>query len=64
MHNLKDITYFEDWSSECAANGPPQKAMQVLGGDQWRDVYEYMDELGVVVVGGAAPSVSAAGGYL
>ena len=23
MRGLKDVTYFEDWSSECGANGPP-----------------------------------------
>ena len=37
--------------------------MEVLGGDQWSDVYSLMTELGVVVVGGAAQTVGAAGGY-
>ena len=65
MHGMKGVTYFEEWSSEeCDANGPPQKAMEVLGGNQWIDVYNVMREKGVIVVGGGAPSVSATGGYL
>ena len=45
MHNLKDVEYFDSWSTtECADNDTPQKAMQVLGGNQWTDVYEYMDQ--------------------
>ena len=33
MHNLKGVSYFEDWSpTECASDAP-QKAMEVLGGD-------------------------------
>ena len=36
MHNFKDVKYFDSWSTtECASNYPPQKAMQVLGGNQW-----------------------------
>ena len=36
MHNFKDVKYFDSWSTtECASNDPPQKAMQVLGGNQW-----------------------------
>ena len=38
--------------------------MEVLGGNQWIDVYNVMREKGVIVVGGGAPSVSATGGYL
>ena len=38
--------------------------MQVLGGNQWFEVYEKMTQEGVLVVGGAGGSVSAAGGYL
>ena len=65
LHNLKNVTYFEQWSpTECDANEPPRKAMQVLGGDQWVDVNSLMTEVGVVVVGGNAQTVGAAGGYL
>ena len=38
--------------------------MQILGGNQWIDIYEYMDQLGVVVVGTLAPFLGAAGGSL
>ena len=38
-------------------------AIQVLGGDQWEQVYAEADRHGVVVVGGNAQSVGAAGGY-
>ena len=37
--------------------------MEVLGGDQWIEVYAKMTEVGVVVVGGQAHTVGAAGGY-
>ena len=65
MHNLKNVTYFPEWSpTECETDDAPIKAMQVLGGDQWNDVYELMTEKRVVVVGGNAQSVSTSGGYL
>ena len=65
MHDLRGLTYHEDWvSEECEANSTPQKAMEVLAGNQWIDVYNFMTEKKVVVVGGIAPSVSATGGYL
>ena len=38
--------------------------MQILGGNQWIDIFEYMDQLGVVVVGTLAPFLGAAGGSL
>ena len=59
---MKGITYFEKWEDPCDCE-EPQKAMEVLGGDQWRDVYLKMTEEGVVVVGGSAITVGAAGGY-
>ena len=65
MHGLKNVKYFSEWTSlDCNANGPPQMAMEVLGGDQWVDVYEEMDKNDVLVVGGGRASVGAAGGYL
>ena len=59
---MKNVTYMENWQSSCEG-AEPQRAMQVLGGDQWRDVYTLMDEKNVVVVGGNAQTVGAAGGY-
>ena len=38
--------------------------MEVRGGAQWIDVYAKATEVGVVVVGGAAITVGAAGGYV
>ena len=65
IHNLKNVTYFEEWSpTECTTDEPPTKAMEALGGDQWMDLYPLATEKGVVVVGGNALSVSTSGGYL
>ena len=65
LHNLKNVTYIEDWMpSECETPEPPRKVMEVLGGNQWGEVYELMTEKEVVVVGGGALTVGAAGGYL
>ena len=49
---MKNVTYYQYWRDSCG--GESQKAMQVLGGDQWREVYAKMTEIGVVVVGGNA----------
>ena len=65
MHNLKNVTYIEDWEpTECATDEPPRKVMEVLGGNQWGEVYELMTEKGVVVVGGGALTVGSTGGFL
>jgi hypothetical protein len=37
--------------------------MEVLGGNQWDEVYREMTKQGVLVVGGNALTVGAAGGY-
>ena len=37
--------------------------MEVLGGNQWTEVYEEMTKQGVIVVGGGCPTVGASGGY-
>ena len=45
LHNLKNVTYIEDWMpSECETPEPPRKVMEVLGGNQWGEVYELMTE--------------------
>ena len=38
LHGMKGITYFDDWNSGCDGS-ESHKAMEVLGGDQWEDVY-------------------------
>ena len=36
----------------------------MLGGNQWKEVYEVADQNNVVIVGGQAQTVGAAGGYM
>ena len=38
--------------------------MQVLGGNQWGEVYKEADKQNVIVVGGNAQTVGASGGYV
>ena len=58
---MKEVTYFEDFNPKgCESAG---RAMQVLGGDQWVDVYAEADRQNVNIVGGNAQSVGASGGY-
>jgi hypothetical protein len=59
---MKGVTYFDSWKPDCSES-EQTKAMEVLGGNQWFEVYSEMDKQGVVVVGGAALTVGAAGGY-
>lgn len=59
---MKGVTYFDDWNSGCEG-AESSKAMEVLGGNQWLEVYEECTAQGVDVVGGNAISVGAAGGY-
>lgn len=59
---MKGVTYIDNWQSDCS-DSEPRKAMEVLGGDQWFDVYSEATKHGVVVVGGNALTVGAAGGY-
>jgi len=35
---MKGISYFDDWESGCDGT-ESTKAIEVLGGDQWEDVY-------------------------
>ena len=59
---MKEVTYFENFKPQgCDMDG--QRAMQVLGGDQWADVYKEADKRNLIVVGGNAQTVGASGGY-
>lgn len=58
---MKEVTYIEEFYDGC--NTTVGTAMQVLGGDQWKDVYALMTEHDVLVVGGNSQTVGAAGGY-
>ena len=64
IHYMKNVTYVDDWTASGCDGYEPTKAIQVLGGDQWVDVYKIADANNVVVVGGNAQSVGAAGGYV
>ena len=59
---MKGVTYDDNWQSDCIGS-EPTKAMEVLGGDQWGDVYDEMTKRDVLVVGGNALTVGASGGY-
>ena len=59
---MKDVTYFESWKPDCSQS-EPTRAMEVLAGNQWGEVYTEMTKQGVIVVGGNALTVGAAGGY-
>lgn len=63
VHNMKNITYFDNWTSNCHGS-ESQRAMEVHGGDQWVDVYTEMTLRDVIVVGGSSKSVGAGGGYV
>ena len=52
VHNMKGISYIDSWTSNCSPGSQPVKAMQVLGGDQWGDVYTEQTLHDVLVVGG------------
>ena len=40
---MKEVTYFDNFKPKgCDVDG--QKAMQVLGGNQWADVYKEAEE--------------------
>jgi len=60
---MKNVSYFENWTASGCDDCEPQKAMQALAGDQWTDVYKVADAQNILIVGGNAQSVGAAGGY-
>ena len=60
---MKEVVYIEDFVPE-GCSSVPSRAMQVLGGDQWVDVYKEADRQNVNIVGGNAQSVGASGGYV
>ena len=43
VHYMKNVTYFDTWTTGCSGS-ESTKAMQTLGGDQWVDVYAEADE--------------------
>ncbi|KAE8391183.1 FAD binding domain protein [Aspergillus alliaceus] len=64
-HNLKGIEFHDSFTAQGApteASGIPAVTLQA--GEQWFDVYQAAAKQGVLVVGGSARTVGAAGGYL
>lgn len=64
-HNMKGKEWHENFvpkGSPVGVGGIPAVTLQA--GEQWLDVYRSASEQGVIVVGGAARTVGAAGGYL
>ncbi|KDQ07938.1 hypothetical protein BOTBODRAFT_192092 [Botryobasidium botryosum FD-172 SS1] len=60
--HMKGITFEDDFVlSGC--EGPTEKALTVAAGEHWYDVYKAADAHNATVVGGAAISVGAAGGW-
>ncbi|KAL4897457.1 FAD binding domain protein [Aspergillus ambiguus] len=64
-HNLKGIEWHDSFVPQDApldVHGIPAVTLQA--GEQWLDVYNAAAERGVLVVGGSARTVGAAGGYV
>ncbi|KAE8402671.1 hypothetical protein BDV37DRAFT_284478 [Aspergillus pseudonomiae] len=64
-HNLKGIEFHDSFVPQDApANATGIPAVTLQAGEQWFDVYEAAAKKGVLVVGGSARTVGAAGGYV
>ncbi|GFG24993.1 FAD binding domain protein [Aspergillus udagawae] len=64
-HNLKGIDWHESFvpqGAPAAVNGIPAATLQA--GEQWFDVYQAAAKQGVLIVGGSARTVGAAGGFV
>lgn len=64
-HHLKGRTWHDAFQPANAPSGhPTERAVTLSAGEQWLDVYHDADAHGAIVVGGAATTVGAAGGYV
>ncbi|KAE8160751.1 hypothetical protein BDV40DRAFT_313563 [Aspergillus tamarii] len=64
-HNLKGIEFHDSFASQGApVDTPGVPAVTLQAGEQWFDVYQAAAKQGVLVVGGSARTVGAAGGYV
>ncbi|KAH2042236.1 hypothetical protein KXW51_000440 [Aspergillus fumigatus] len=64
-HNLKGIDWHDSFvprGAPAAVKGLPAATLQA--GEQWFDVYQAAAKQGVLIVGGSARTVGAAGGYV
>ncbi|KAG9095826.1 hypothetical protein FS749_009695 [Ceratobasidium sp. UAMH 11750] len=63
-HLLKGMNFTDSFVADGCKKVPGIPAVTVGAGEQWRDVYKAADDHNVTIVGGAAPTVGAAGGWL
>ncbi|KAG8724815.1 hypothetical protein FRC09_013776 [Ceratobasidium sp. 395] len=64
-HQLKGINFYDSFVSKGCPNKIPGVPAVTLGAaEQWRDVYDAVDKHNMTIVGGAANSVGAAGGWV
>ncbi|ORX94762.1 FAD-binding domain-containing protein [Basidiobolus meristosporus CBS 931.73] len=62
-HHLDRISFHYSFIPEGFDSGASSPAVSLGPGIQWKSVYETAEAHGVNVIGGASPSVGAAGGY-
>ncbi|KAF8597925.1 putative FAD binding domain protein [Ceratobasidium sp. AG-I] len=63
-HNIRGINFSDAFVPTGCSNNTGEPAVTVRAAEQWRSVYQAADARGVIVVGGAANSVGAAGGWI
>ncbi|KAG8696540.1 hypothetical protein FRC08_007085, partial [Ceratobasidium sp. 394] len=63
-HQLKGVNFTDSFVADGCKGGSGVPAVTLGAAEQWRDVYKAADDHNVTVVGGAANSVGAAGGWL
>jgi len=63
-HHLRGIEFSTSFTPAKCSSSAAVSAVSVAAGEQWDAVYRAADANGVVVVGGGAHSVGAAGGWL
>ncbi|KAG8714353.1 hypothetical protein FRC08_012055 [Ceratobasidium sp. 394] len=64
-HRLKGMNFTDSFvPTGCSRNVSGVPGVTLRAAEQWRDVYQAVDERNMTIVGGAANSVGAAGGYV
>ncbi|KAG8731948.1 hypothetical protein FRC10_001325 [Ceratobasidium sp. 414] len=64
-HQLKGMNFTDSFvPTGCSRNVSGVPAVTLGAAEQWRDVYQAVDERNMTIVGGAANSVGAAGGWV
>ncbi|CUA78435.1 hypothetical protein RSOLAG22IIIB_13146 [Rhizoctonia solani] len=63
-HNLKGINFINSFAGVGCSETLTESAVTISAAEEWADVYQAANDHNVTVVGGAYPSVGAAGGWL